>query len=131
MTVTTVFVNRTTRTFRLKEGNNGVYTELCRLPGLEDESAEPTAANRRTLECDPKSTYKVYKAVAGHGSGLVDFKVNSDFILDHSPIYFIKDPNDPNNYKYTGDPRDTSSQHFTSNPLSAFMNIFRAFRRTS
>lgn len=125
MTVTTEFVNETTRTFKLKEGNNGVYKELCRLPGLEDEGKKPTAANRMTLECDPMSTYKVYKAVAGHhGSSLFEMKVNSDFIMDHSPIYFIKDPNDPNNYKYRGDPRDKNSKF----PWFAFWNIFRAFR---
>jgi len=120
MTLTTTFVNKTTLTFKLKEGDNGVYKELCTLRGLPHENAQPSDESKITLEFDARSTYKEYRVVTssraaseGRVSAPVKILICSDFIMDNSTIYIVPNPtpnaDSPHNYFIKGDLRPASN----------------------
>lgn len=103
MTLTTTFVNKTTLTFKLKEGNAGVYKELGTLAGLTTATAEPSAANKKTLEFDARSTYKEYRAEFTARS--IRVPIRSNDILENATIYIVRDPENAQNFVIEGDKR--------------------------
>jgi hypothetical protein len=103
MTLTTVFVNKTTVDFKLKEGNAGVYREVTTLKGLDSADATPSEKNKHALEFDEKATYREYRTVSRPGGQKI--QITSDFCLDHSTIYIVPKPDTPEKFGYDGDLR--------------------------
>lgn len=83
MPFTVKFVNMTTLDFRLKEGNAGVYKQLCTLKGLQSETDVP---KEYAVEFDEKATYRDYTARADGEKKLL---ITLQMCLRYATILFV------------------------------------------
>lgn len=103
MVATTKFVNNTATPFVLKEGNAGVYRDICTL------QAKPPN-NEHSISMDPNATYREYVVATGIKGETV--LVTSDDCADNSTITIVKDKKDEKKYSFIGLPRNVT----TANP---------------
>lgn len=103
MVATTRFVNNTAIPFVLKEGNAGVYRDICTL------QAKPPN-NEHSISMDPNATYREYVVATGIKGETV--LVTSDDCADNSTITIVKDEKDEKKYRFIGLPRHLT----TGNP---------------
>lgn len=100
MVATTKFVNNTTTPFVLKEGNAGVYRDICTL------QAKPPY-NEHSISMDPNATYREYVVATGIKGETV--LVTSDDCADNSTITIVKDKKDEKKYSFIGLPRNVTT----------------------
>lgn len=111
MVTTTRFVNETAIPFVLKEGNAGVYRDICTL------QAKPPN-NEHSISMDPNATYREYVVATGIKGEVV--LVTSDDCADNSTIRIVKDEKDDKKYSFKGDLRNsmTPNSHAPATSLS-------------
>lgn len=100
MVATTMFVNDTLTPFVLKEGNAGVYRDICTL------QAKPPH-NQHSISMDPNATYREYVVATGIKGETV--LVTSDDCADNSTITIVKDEKDEKKYRFVGVPRNLAA----------------------